>query len=70
MFEALLAKGAALGEARRRRLRAKVAAALRDAAPRGIAVDEVEAGVMLSGRALMLRSIVDPAVRWIAARLA
>jgi hypothetical protein len=69
MFEELVAKGAAFGEARCRRLRARVAAALREAAPRGVAVVEVETGVILSGRGLRLRSIVDPAVRWIAARV-
>lgn len=68
MFEALVARGAGLAERRRRRVRARVAAALREAAPRGVAVKEVEAGVILSGRALRLRSIVDPAVRWLAAR--
>jgi hypothetical protein len=35
-----------------------------------VSVEEVEEGVMLSGRGLMLRSITDPALRWIGARLA
>jgi hypothetical protein len=68
MFEGLVARGGALGEARRRAWRARAAAMLRAEAPRGVAVEEVEAGVLLSGRGLVLRSIVDPAVRWIAAR--
>jgi len=68
MFEQLTARGAALAEARRRRLRAAVAGALREAAPRGVRIEEVEEGVRLSARKLMLRSMTDPALRWIAAR--
>jgi folate-binding Fe-S cluster repair protein YgfZ len=70
MFEELTARAAALGEARRRAARARLAAALRAEAPRGVAVEEVEEGVRLSGRALLLRSITDPALRWIGARAA
>ncbi|MBV9930398.1 MAG: hypothetical protein JO013_05590 [Alphaproteobacteria bacterium] len=70
MFEELTARGAGYGEARRRALRARLAAALREAAPHGVAIEEVEAGVRLSGRGLRRRSITDPALRWIAARLA
>ena len=65
MFETLITRGAALGEARRRARRARLAAALREEAPRGVFVEEVEEGVRLSGRALLLRSITDPALRWI-----
>jgi predicted transcriptional regulator len=70
MFEELTARVAALAEARRRRRRGIVAAGLREAAPRGVSVEEVEEGVILSGRGLALRSITDPALRWIGARLA
>jgi hypothetical protein len=68
MFEELMVRGAALGAARRRDVRARLALALREEAPAGVAVEEAEEGVRLSGRALVLRSIVDPALRWIAAR--
>lgn len=68
MFEELTARVAALAEERRRRRRGIVAAALREAAPRGVSVEEVEGGVTLSGRGLLLRSITDPALRWIGAR--
>ena len=70
MFERLMARAAAAGEARRRAVRARLAAALRAEAPRGVFVEEVEAGVRLAGRGLLLRSITDPALRWIGARLA
>ena len=69
MFEELTARVAALAEERRRRRRGMVAAALRGSAARGVD-EEVEEGVMLSGRGLLLRSISDPALRWIGARLA
>jgi hypothetical protein len=70
MFDYLMARVTALAEERRTRRRGRVAAALREAAPRGVSVEEVEEGVMLSGRGLMLRSVTDPALRWIGARLA
>jgi hypothetical protein len=70
MFEGLTARAAALAEARRRLLRARLAAALREEAPPGVSVEEVEAGVRLAGRGLVRRSITDPALRWIGARLA
>jgi hypothetical protein len=70
MFEGLMARAGALGEARRRATRARLAAALRAEAPRGVTIEEVEEGVRLSGRGLTLRSITDPALRWIGARAA
>jgi hypothetical protein len=69
MLEALAARGAAIGQTARRGLRARVAATLREEAPRGVRVEEVEAGVLLSGRGLVQRSFVDPALRWIAGRI-
>jgi predicted transcriptional regulator len=69
MFEDLTARVGALAETQRRRLRTRVAEALRAEVPRGVGVEEVEAGVALTGRGLIRRSIVDPALRWIAARL-
>jgi hypothetical protein len=68
MFEGLVARGAALADAARLRRRSTVAAQLREEVPRGVRVDEVEDGVRLSGRGLLLRSIFDPALRWIGAR--
>jgi hypothetical protein len=70
MLEGLMVRAAALGEARRRATRARLAAALRAEAPRGVAVEEVEQGVRLSGRGLLLRSITDPALRWLGGRAA
>ena len=69
MFEGLEARGAAAGEAARRRLCARVAAMLREGAPRGVRVDEVAEGVVLTGRGLVRRSLTDPALRWIGGRL-
>ncbi|HMC90966.1 MAG TPA: hypothetical protein VKI45_00765 [Allosphingosinicella sp.] len=70
MFEQLTARVATLAEGWRRRARARVAATMREAAPQGVAVEEVEEGVLLSGRGLVARSITDPALRWIGARAA
>jgi hypothetical protein len=70
MFEQLTARVATLAEERRQRRRARVAAALREAAPRGVSVEELEEGVLLSGPGLIRRSITDPALRWIGARAA
>lgn len=69
MFETLMARGAVLAERQRRLRKAAVAADLREGVPTGVRVEEVDAGVMLSGRGLIRRSIAEPAVRWIAARL-
>jgi hypothetical protein len=68
MFEETMARGRALGEAARLQARGRLAALLREEAPRGVAVVEVEAGVELAGRGLAARSLVDPALRWLAAR--
>jgi hypothetical protein len=65
MFEELTTRGLALAEARRRAVRARLAATLREDLPRGVAVEEVAQGVRLTGRGLVLRSITDPALRWI-----
>jgi len=70
MFEGLMERAAVSGEARRRAVRARIAAALRAEAPRGVGIEEMDEGVRLSGRGLSLRSMTDPALRWIAARRA
>jgi hypothetical protein len=70
MFEEVTARAAGLAEARRQRLRSRVADALRAEGARGVAIEEVEEGVLLSGRGLIRRSITDPALRWIGVRAA
>jgi hypothetical protein len=69
MFEDLTMRAAAFAEARRKAQRGRIAAALREAAPRGVRVEEVDEGVLLSGRALRAQSIAEAGLRWIAAVL-
>jgi hypothetical protein len=67
-LEALEARAAALAERRVRKARAVLAETLRDDAPRGIRVEETPDGVMLAGRGLVRRRLIDPALRWIVER--
>ena len=70
MFERLMLHGAALaGKAARRRRRA-LAEALEADAPAGVRVDEEEEAVALSGRGLVRRFALEPALRWLVLRQA
>jgi len=67
MFERLSEKAARLGEKRTARRRERLAARLREAAPAGVAVSQEDQAVVLSGRALVRRSVSDPELRWMVA---
>ena len=67
MFERLAAKGAALAEQAAGRRRGALAEALREEAPAGVGVDVEDEGVVLSGRGLVRRFALDPALRWLVA---
>ena len=64
MMEALAARGAALGEARAAEVVETLAARVEDQIP-GVSVIAGQGEVVLSGRGLARRMLVDPALRWI-----
>jgi hypothetical protein len=68
MFERLMIEAAALAEQAAKRRRGELAAALAEEAPAGVRVDEVEEGVALSGRGLVRRFALEPALRWLLVR--
>ena len=67
MFERLMAQGAALAERAARRRRSELAAALSEEAPAGVRVEEEGEAVALSGRNLIRRQALEPALRWLLA---
>ena len=66
MFERLMARAEALAEAAARRRRVALAETLREEAPAGVGVEAVEEGAILSGRGLVRRFALEPALRWLA----
>jgi hypothetical protein len=68
MLEALERRAAALAERRVRRAASALAAALKEAAPPGVRVEERPDGVALAGRGLLRRRPIDPALRWMVER--
>ncbi|HEX8668176.1 MAG TPA: hypothetical protein VF727_07370 [Allosphingosinicella sp.] len=64
-FERLLARGRELADRRAERSAETIAGALAEAAPRGIAVERVAEGVVLSGRRLRRRFALEAGVRWL-----
>ena len=70
MFETLLERGAGMAERRCRARRAALAERLAAELPAGIAAEPVDGGVRITGRGLARRFALDPALRWIAGRLA
>ncbi|MEA3064046.1 MAG: hypothetical protein QOJ27_481 [Sphingomonadales bacterium] len=67
MFERLTERGAELAARAAQRRRSELAETLRGEAPAGIAVTEVEEGVVLSGRGLGRRLALEAGLRWLVA---
>ena len=65
MFERLAARAERMARRRAYARRDKLAARLREAAPRGIDVETEVGGVRLSGRGLARRFALDAALRWL-----
>ena len=70
MFEALTARAARIAEARAETRRRVLAEAARSALPAGVRIEESERELVLSGRRLVRRFALDPALRWLLAGLA
>ncbi|MDP8995356.1 MAG: hypothetical protein M3N07_10365 [Pseudomonadota bacterium] len=70
MLERLEEEGRRLAERCRERRRRALAAQLAAELPGGIAAEETEEGVRLSGRGLARRLILDPRLRALIGRLA
>lgn len=64
MFEELERRAARLGEVRAGRRRERIAARVRERV-RGVGVTVEDAAVVLEGRGLARRRVVDPALRWL-----
>lgn len=69
MFEDLKARAGRHAEALARARGDELAARLGELLPRGVAVERVEGGVMLSGRGLKRRLVLDASLRWTVAGL-
>jgi hypothetical protein len=69
MFEALRACVGAFAARRAAAKRAEIAHALSEAAPRGVAVRIVSAGVVLEGRDLRRRAVTDARIRDLLGRI-
>ena len=69
MFERLAERARRIGEARARARAAELARAAGEAAPAGIVAEEIAGGFCLSGRGLLRRRMLDPAVRWLVERV-
>lgn len=69
MFERLAARVLRKAERRARSNGERLAAALKAELPRGISAEAEEAGVILAGRALKRRFMLDPRLLWLMARL-
>ncbi len=67
MFEELTARAARTGRDRAAARVREIAARLAAGVPPGIAVEQTPDGVRLSGRALLRRYALEPALRWLAA---
>ncbi|MEA3039026.1 MAG: hypothetical protein QOE79_1539 [Sphingomonadales bacterium] len=68
MLESLETRAAAIVARRARQAVADLAAALKADAPRGVRVEERPGGVALTGRGLLLRRLIDQALRWMVER--
>jgi ABC-type transport system involved in cytochrome bd biosynthesis fused ATPase/permease subunit len=69
MFERLMARAMRAAESRGSATSAQLAERLKQELPRGIDVIVEDRGVRLSGRGLARRFALDPALRWLTARL-
>ena len=67
MFESLISKASGLAEQRAERLRSRLLTTLPDFLPKGLRIEGVPHGIVLLGRRLKMRFIVDPRLRAISA---
>lgn len=65
MFERLIERCGALAERAARRRRAELAERIGGEAPADVRVEPEEEGVALTGRGLLRRLALDPALRWL-----
>jgi hypothetical protein len=65
MFESLVARGAKLARRRAAARRERLAARLRERAPRGVEIGEEGERVTLAGRGLERRFAMDARLRWL-----
>ena len=70
MFEGLMARARRSAEARVRARSVALADRLQAELPGGLRAEPTAEGVTISGRGAARRLTLDPALRWIAARLA
>lgn len=68
MFEELTKRIEARARRRAKARSRELAERMRETAPAGVTVDAVDDAVRLSGRGLLRRYFIDPAVRWLALR--
>ena len=69
MLERVIARVERAAAARARSAIRRLAERIRDESPSGIQATEEAGGIRLSGRALRRRFALDPALRWLIARL-
>jgi hypothetical protein len=69
MFERITERAVRAAEAKARARAAQLAAGMKKELPRGIEVVVEDRGIRLSGRQLARRFALDPALRWLTARL-
>jgi hypothetical protein len=65
MFEGMMVRASRLAEQRARRRSTRLAERARDALPAGVKAEAQPEGVVLSGRGLRRRFLIDPALRWL-----
>jgi hypothetical protein len=69
MFERAIERARLRGAQRARDTARRLAGRAAAEAPSGVRVEAVEQGVRLSGRALRLRMVTEPALRWLIGRV-
>jgi hypothetical protein len=69
MFERIMKRAMRVAEARARAKTAELAERMRKELPQGIDVTVEDRGIRLLGRHLARRFALDPALRWLTARL-
>jgi hypothetical protein len=69
MFERITKRAVRVAEAKAQGRAAELAERMKEELPRGIAVAVEDRGIRLSGRQLARRFALDPALRWLTARL-
>jgi hypothetical protein len=69
MFERFAGRAERAGRQRARALTAALAERITAELPRGLEAEATEAGVLLSGKRLRARFTLEPALRWLLARM-